>query len=112
MRHFGFLDHETSQQLFEVEPERFSRRSPPEVLAVSLGATLYSPSTRADLAGVVRRQAARGVTSMVLCLEDAIADIDVTTARAQSMTAEQAATLTALTEQVSAAIHRLDDLTV
>ncbi|GAA2895578.1 hypothetical protein Acy02nite_25490 [Actinoplanes cyaneus] len=42
----------------------------------------------------------------------AIADIDVTTARAQSMTAEQAATLTALTEQVSAAIRHLDDLTV
>jgi methyl-accepting chemotaxis protein len=52
------------------------------------------------------------VVEIMSGMSGAIADIDVTTARAQSMTAEQGATLTALTEQVSAAIRRLDDLTV
>jgi len=77
MRHYGFLDDSTLRRLFEVLPEEFDRGSDPEFLAVALGATLYSPGTRTDLAAQVRRQAARGVTSMVLCLEDAIADVDV-----------------------------------
>ncbi len=52
------------------------------------------------------------VVEIMSGMSAAIADIDVTTARAQTMTAEQATTLTALTEQVSAAIRRLDELTV
>ncbi|MFC3990714.1 methyl-accepting chemotaxis protein [Actinoplanes siamensis] len=52
------------------------------------------------------------VVEIMTKMSDAITDIDVTTARAQSMTAEQANTLGALTGQVSAAIRRLDDLAV
>ena len=77
MRHFSFLDEGTLHRLFETQPEHVDRKSEAEVLAVALGATLYSPGTRSDLAGGIRRQAARGVTSMVLCLEDAIADGEV-----------------------------------
>ncbi|BCJ46953.1 hypothetical protein GCM10010168_35270 [Actinoplanes ianthinogenes] len=50
------------------------------------------------------------VVEIMSAMSAAIGDIDVTTARAQEMTAEQAATLTALTEQVAAAIDRLDQL--
>ncbi len=77
MRHFDFLDAPVRERLFEVSPESFERSSDPEVLATALGATLYAPGTRADLAGTIQRQARAGVTSMVLCLEDAIADEDV-----------------------------------
>lgn len=47
------------------------------MLAVALGATLYSPATRASLAEDILKQSARGVVSMVLCLEDSIDDGEV-----------------------------------
>jgi citrate lyase beta subunit len=46
-------------------------------LAVALGATLYSPANRPSLADDVVKQAKHGVVSMVMCLEDSIADADV-----------------------------------
>ncbi|WP_037605071.1 HpcH/HpaI aldolase/citrate lyase family protein [Streptacidiphilus rugosus] len=82
MRHFGQLDAQTRQRLFLHEPASFQRDSDPALLAAALGATLYSPATRSTLADDVRRQAARGVVSMVLCLEDAIDDADVPAAEA------------------------------
>lgn len=77
MRHFDFVDPSTRAELFDVPPGSFERTSDPEVLAMALGATLYAPGTRPDLAATARKQAARGVTSMVFCLEDSIADEDV-----------------------------------
>ncbi|MBO3740927.1 methyl-accepting chemotaxis protein [Actinoplanes flavus] len=50
------------------------------------------------------------VAEIMSAMSAAISDIDLTTARARDMTAEQASTLTALTGQVSAAIGRLDEL--
>lgn len=44
------------------------------LLANALGATLYVPGVRGDLAGVITRRAAEGVRSMVIDLEDAVAD--------------------------------------
>jgi citrate lyase beta subunit len=77
MRHFGHLAAETRQELFHIEPREFTPDSPAPVLAAALGATLYSPATRPTLADDVLKQAARGVVSMVLCLEDSIDDRDV-----------------------------------
>lgn len=74
MRHFGFLGDRTRAKYFEHEPQEFDRRGDPRDLAVALGATLYTPATRTDVDVVVRKQAARGATSMVLCLEDAVPD--------------------------------------
>ncbi|MFF5972287.1 HpcH/HpaI aldolase/citrate lyase family protein [Streptomyces sp. NPDC012769] len=77
MRHFGHIPAATRSGLFHQEPAEFSAGSPARTLAVALGATLYSPATRPRLADDVRKQAARGVASMVLCLEDSISDADV-----------------------------------
>lgn len=77
MRHFAYLEAADDARLFHRPPVPFDRDSPADRLAVGLGATLYSPATRPDLAADVRRQAAAGVASMVLCLEDAIADDEV-----------------------------------
>nr|WP_223241993.1 HpcH/HpaI aldolase/citrate lyase family protein [Streptomyces sp. CBMA123] len=63
--------------MFLEQPRTFTARSEPAVLATALGGTLYSPATRPALAADIRKQAARGVVSMVLCLEDAIADHEV-----------------------------------
>jgi citrate lyase beta subunit len=77
MRHFGHLAPEVRQRLFHREPGEFTADSPARLLSAALGATLYSPATRPGLAGDIVKQAARGVVSMVLCLEDSIDDADV-----------------------------------
>src|SRR6266446_5619891 len=47
---------------------------------MALGATLYTPGTAADYACRIAGLVGRGVTSAVLCLEDAIRDADVAAA--------------------------------
>ena len=82
MRHFSQLDGETRRRLFLREPADFHRDSDAAVLSTALGATLYSPATRPRLLEDIRKQAANGVVSMVLCLEDAIDDAEVADAEA------------------------------
>ncbi|MFJ7159520.1 HpcH/HpaI aldolase/citrate lyase family protein [Streptomyces sp. NPDC101118] len=77
MRHFGHVSPAVRKDLFHQEPVEFDAGSPARTLAAALGATLYSPATRPRLAEDVRKQAARGVVSMVLCLEDSISDGEV-----------------------------------
>ncbi|WP_329154863.1 HpcH/HpaI aldolase/citrate lyase family protein [Streptomyces anulatus] len=82
MRHFGHISPTAREGLFFREPSTFTADSPARMLSVALGATLYSPATRPSLADDVLKQAARGVVSMVLCLEDSIDDAEVTAAEA------------------------------
>jgi len=77
MLHFAHLAEQDLTRLFHRRPEPFSRDTDPELLAVALGATLYSPATRTSLAKDLVRQAGQGVTSAVVCLEDAVADEDL-----------------------------------
>ncbi|KOV92191.1 MULTISPECIES: HpcH/HpaI aldolase/citrate lyase family protein [unclassified Streptomyces] len=77
MRHFGHIAPEVRQRLFHQEPCAFTAGSPARLLSAALGATLYSPATRPRLADDIVKQAAGGVVSMVLCLEDSIDDADV-----------------------------------
>lgn len=74
MKHF----HHLNTDKFFVEPEEInSMTSDKSLIGLALGATLYSPSTRPDLIEDMRKNYQRGVSSMVICLEDAIADKDV-----------------------------------
>ncbi|MFJ9621869.1 HpcH/HpaI aldolase/citrate lyase family protein [Streptomyces sp. NPDC101181] len=82
MRHFGHLAPAARESMFFREPRDFSASSPARLLSVALGATLYSPATRPNLAEDVLKQARRGVVSMVLCLEDSIDDAEVVGAEA------------------------------
>lgn len=74
LRHFGQLPEAVRERLFHRPPSPFDRSAPREQLAHALGATLYVPATRADLAGTIRRRRDEGVLSMVIDLEDAVAD--------------------------------------
>jgi citrate lyase beta subunit len=77
IRHFDFLDDYERRQLFHLSPQCFSLADGPEVVSAALGATLYSPGTRPELAKDLARQAERGLVSSVVCLEDAVADVDL-----------------------------------
>ena len=74
MRHFGHLSPAQTDALFERPPEPFDRDSGAELLSVALGATLYMPGDRPALLTDLAKQAGNGVTSVVVCLEDSIAD--------------------------------------
>ncbi len=77
MQHFRALAESVKERLFHVRPEALDRASDPGLLAVALGATLYTPATRKDLAGGIRKQTAAGCVSTVICLEDAVPDGEV-----------------------------------
>jgi citrate lyase beta subunit len=74
MRHFGFLGNSQLKKLFHQPPMEMGIDAPAHVLAAGLGATLYCPGDRPKIAKDVVKQAGRGCVSMVLCLEDSIAD--------------------------------------
>jgi citrate lyase beta subunit len=80
MQHFTALAESVKERLFHVRPEVLHRASDPGLLAVALGATLYTPATRAGLAAGIRKQARSGCLSTVLCLEDAVPDDQVAAA--------------------------------
>jgi citrate lyase beta subunit len=77
LRHFDNLDVMERERLFLHEPEAFDRRSSPETLAAALGATLYVPGSRPELAADIEKLRRQGAVSVVLCLEDAITDDSV-----------------------------------
>lgn len=72
--HFHQLAPEQLDHLFLRRPEPISPLWTPRRLATALGATLYVPATRADLPQTIARRHAMGVMSMVIDLEDAVAD--------------------------------------
>jgi citrate lyase beta subunit len=80
MRHFDFLAPEDRGRLFARVPEPFGVDDDPERVGVALGATLYCPATRPRLAWDIRRRAAHGVHSFVVCLEDSVPDAELATA--------------------------------
>ncbi|MFL0177093.1 HpcH/HpaI aldolase/citrate lyase family protein [Mycobacterium sp. SMC-13] len=82
VHHFHHLNEADRHRLFFRNPEELFTDADRDVLATALGATLYIPADRADLATTVTRRAAEGICSMVLDLEDAIDEHATTTARA------------------------------
>lgn len=85
MRHFDHISAVERKHLFFRHPRSFHRDDDPAVLAVALGATLYSPATRPALAHDIAKAALRGLTSLVVCLEDAIPDDEVSAAEANAV---------------------------
>ncbi len=70
--HFHHLDAAQRSKLFLKPPQVISADAQRDVLATALGATLYIPADRADLAATIAKRASEGICSMVLDLEDAI----------------------------------------
>jgi citrate lyase beta subunit len=80
MRHFDFLSEPDRERLFFRAPQHVAPGDDINLIAVALGATLYSPATRPSLAADMAKRAAQGVMSIVICLEDAIADEELAAA--------------------------------
>jgi citrate lyase beta subunit len=70
------------EQLFLKKPQQFNKNSPRELLSYALGATLYMPASRPNFHHDILKQKQKGLTSLVLDLEDAVGDLHVQYAEA------------------------------
>ncbi|MEV6770738.1 HpcH/HpaI aldolase/citrate lyase family protein [Nocardia sp. NPDC051030] len=84
MRHFRQVPGPELRLLFHRLPEPFGDATDRDLLAMALGATLYVPATRPDLTATIVKRARRGVCSMVIDLEDAVADHDLEVGKVQA----------------------------
>lgn len=85
MQHFRHLDADTRERVFFLQPEDIETSDENNVLATALGATLYIPATRPDLTATVNKRTDEGVRSVVVDLEDAVADGDLDAALANTV---------------------------
>lgn len=76
MRHFQYLSETQMNHIFEVFPEDFTVDSDRETLSFALGATLYMPSYKKIVEKLINKEL-QGLTSFVMCFEDAIREEDV-----------------------------------
>jgi len=76
VRYFNYLSPQEEEELFFQCPQPIDV-SNKELLEHALGATLYMPATRSTIAQDISGGKLKGLTSMVLCLEDAIGDNEV-----------------------------------
>lgn len=83
MKLFSNLYEKELDSLFFVKPARFNKHTQREELAYALGATLYMPATRENIHQELLLKKHDGLASMVICLEDSIADHEVDKAEKQ-----------------------------
>lgn len=74
MRMFNNTQGQDFSNLFHREPQEFTKNTPKELLKFALGATLYMPATRENLLEDINKMTQKGVSSLVICLEDSIPD--------------------------------------
>ena len=79
MRYFNYLSAAQQEKLFFLAPQAIAVDNQ-QLLEHALGATLYMPATRPTISQDIIAGKLKGLTSMVLCLEDAIGDNEVNTA--------------------------------
>jgi citrate lyase beta subunit len=77
VRYFQHLSSEEQQSIFFAAPASFTKHSDRELLSHALGALLYMPGTRNQIADEIVSNKHRSLVSMVVCLEDAIGDNQV-----------------------------------
>jgi citrate lyase beta subunit len=80
---FSNLYEKELDSLFFVKPARFNKHTQRDELAYALGATLYMPATRENIHQELLLKKHDGLASMVICLEDSIADHEVDKAEKQ-----------------------------
>ncbi|WP_142826890.1 HpcH/HpaI aldolase/citrate lyase family protein [Planococcus soli] len=85
MRHFSGLTDSDLKTFFKYYPAEFNRDTERETLGLALGAALYTPGSRVDFAqkivsGDYSSGAFSGLTTLIVCLEDAVADTELETA--------------------------------
>ncbi|AQQ52425.1 HpcH/HpaI aldolase/citrate lyase family protein [Planococcus lenghuensis] len=74
MKHFRGMSREALQECFYVCPSEFSRDAGKRTLGIAMGASLYMPGTMKEIAVKLTGTRLSSLTSVILCLEDAVSD--------------------------------------
>lgn len=74
MQHFSFLSTHIQDELFFQVPENIQPTAEKDLLALSLGATIYCPATRENLFEDIVKLRDKGAGSIIICLEDSVPD--------------------------------------
>ncbi len=77
MIHFKYLPEEIKKDVFYQLPGAFSPADPVSMLQYALGAALYVPGVNEGIATAIVNRRYPQLTSVILCLEDAIGDNEV-----------------------------------
>jgi citrate lyase beta subunit len=77
MKHYQHLTEEERNKIFLIQPTEFNKHTPKDVLANALGATMYTPATKENIAESLINRKYMALTTNVLCLEDSIGDEEV-----------------------------------
>jgi citrate lyase beta subunit len=82
MEFFTYFYEDEIKRFFYQKPQAFTKYSNRELLSYGLGATLYMPATRPNIHQELLSKKHEGLTSLVIDLEDAVGDNEVTGAEA------------------------------
>ncbi|MFF2482418.1 HpcH/HpaI aldolase/citrate lyase family protein [Paenibacillus sp. NPDC058071] len=74
MRYFNYLTNEEEQNFFYSLPTQFNNYADKEIIAHAVGAALYMPATKDNIADDLVAVKHEGLVSMVIDLEDAVGD--------------------------------------
>lgn len=77
MRYFSYLSPLQEEGIFYKKTNVITKHSPKSMLDYALGGILYMPATRGNIAEMILTKKHPQLGSMVICLEDAIGDIEV-----------------------------------
>jgi len=80
MEFFTYFYQDEIKRFFFQKPQTFTKYSNRELLSYGLGATLYMPATRQNIHQEILSKKHEGLTSLVIDLEDAVGDHEVTDA--------------------------------
>ncbi len=78
MEFFTYFYKDEIKRFFFQKPQAFTKYSNRERLSYGLGATLYMPATRPNIHQEILSKKHEGLTSLVIDLEDAVGDNEVT----------------------------------
>lgn len=82
MEFFTYFYQDEIKRFFFQKPQSFTKYSNRELLSYGLGATLYMPATRPNIHQEILSKKHEGLTSLVIDLEDAVGDNELTNAEA------------------------------
>jgi citrate lyase beta subunit len=82
MEFFTYFYKNEIERFFFQKPQNFTKYSNRELLSYGLGATLYMPATRPNIHQEILSKKYEGLTSLVIDLEDAVGDNELTDAEA------------------------------
>jgi len=77
MIYFDYLNEEQVNNIFWVPPAKIIENADKDTLANALGATLYMPGSSGEVINKIAANEIIGLTSVVICLEDAVDDREI-----------------------------------